>query len=137
MAGAAGRQPARTAPALRDVTDAIITQTALGIWVLDADDRTTFVNDRMAAILGSSSEAMLGAPVDAFLDPDALVATRIALRRRRTGIPELREVQVRRGDGSTVDVFVESIPVHDADRNYIGAVAWLLTSARASGSSAR
>jgi diguanylate cyclase (GGDEF)-like protein/PAS domain S-box-containing protein len=66
---------------------------------------------------------MLGAPVDVFLDADALVATRIALRRRRTGIPELREVQLRRSDGSSVDVFVESIPVHDADRNYIGAVA--------------
>src|SRR3954451_10187993 len=103
MAGAAGKPAADTAPALRDVTEAIITQTSLGVWVLDADDRTAFVNDRMAEIVGSTPAAMRGAPVYDFLDQDAAEATRVALRRRRTGISELREIHLRRRDGSAID----------------------------------
>jgi diguanylate cyclase (GGDEF)-like protein/PAS domain S-box-containing protein len=123
MAGAAGRPAADTAPALRDVTDAIVTQTTLGVWVLDASDRTSFANDRMAEIVGSSPDRMLGAAVYDFLDSEAAEATRVALRRRRAGISELRELHLRRSDGSTVDVFVESMPVNDADGKYVGAVA--------------
>ncbi|HEX4735237.1 MAG TPA: EAL domain-containing protein [Thermoleophilaceae bacterium] len=123
MAGAAGRPAADTAAALRDVTDAIVTQTTLGVWVLDASDRTSFANDRMAEIVGSSPDRMLGAAVYDFLDSEAAEATRVALRRRRAGISELRELHLRRSDGSTVDVFVESMPVNDADGEYVGAVA--------------
>jgi diguanylate cyclase (GGDEF)-like protein/PAS domain S-box-containing protein len=123
MAGTAGKPAAGRAPALRDVTDAIVTQASLGIWVLDADDRTTFVNERMAEIVASRADEMLGKPVYDFLDARAAEQTRAALRRRRTGIGELREVRLERSDGSRLDVFAESIPIHDADGNYIGAVA--------------
>ena len=123
MAGAAGRPAASSAPALRDITEAIVAQTSLGVWVLDADDRTTFVNERMAEMVGASVDEMLGAPVFDFLDPDAAEGTRVALKRRRNGVSELREIPFRHRDGSTMHTLVESMPLHDAAGIYVGAVA--------------
>jgi diguanylate cyclase (GGDEF)-like protein/PAS domain S-box-containing protein len=123
MAGGAGRPAIGGASALSDVVEAIVSQTSLGVWALDADDRTTFVNERMADLVASTPERMLGAPVYDFLDHDAAEATRIALERRRTGISELREMPFRRADGTTLHALVESMPLHDADGAYTGAVA--------------
>ena len=41
-----------------------------GIWIVDAAAKISFVNDRMAAILGYSKEEMLGRLCFDFLDPD-------------------------------------------------------------------
>src|SRR5438046_808208 len=109
MAGAAGEPVADTAPSLRTLTEAILTQTSLGVWMLDANDRTEFVNERMAEIVGSTAEAMIGVPVYDFLDPVTAEATRVALRRRRAGISELRDIHLQRADGTTVDAFVETM----------------------------
>src|SRR3954452_22287635 len=98
MAGGTSRPVAYGAPALRDVAEAIVSQTSLGVWVLDAHDCTTFVNERMAELVASTPEEMLGAPVYDFLDPAAAAATRVALQLRRTGISELREITFRRND---------------------------------------
>ena len=98
-------------------------QTSLGVWVLDADDRTTFVNERMAEMVGASVDEMLGAPVYDFLAPDAAEGTRVALKRRRNGVSELREIPFQHRDGSTMHTLVESMPLHDAAGAYIGAVA--------------
>src|SRR4051812_43130044 len=123
MAGGAGKPGTYGSPAIRDVTDAIIAQTSLGVWALDRDDCTTFVNERMADLVGATPDEMLGAPVYDFLDPDAAEHTRVALERRRTGISELREVPLVRRDGSLLYALVESIPLHDSNGDYVGAVA--------------
>src|SRR5437764_2391366 len=123
MAGDRGKALARGGPARRQVVEAIIAQTSLGIWVLDSQDRTTFVNERMAEIVGARPEEMLGEPVYDFLDPRSAEATRVALRRRRTGIAELREVELHRRDGTVIETIVESIPLTGADGGYDGSVA--------------
>ena len=104
------------------VRDAIVAQTALGIWVVDACDRTVWVNPRMAAILGATEEQMLGAPLYDFLSPTAAESTRVALRRRRAGVSELREVDLHHPDGTTIQALVESMPIFSGGE-YAGAVA--------------
>jgi PAS domain S-box-containing protein len=123
MARAAGRPEAASAPALRAITDAIVAQTSLGVWGLDADDHTNFVNARMADLVGSTPEEMLGAPIYDFLDAGAGEATRVALRRRRIGVSELRELDLVRRDGSRRSALVESMPLKSPDGGYAGAVA--------------
>src|SRR3954452_5736120 len=123
MAGERGRSVPRVGPTPRQVTDAIVAQTSLGIWVLDSDDRTTFVNGRMAEMVGADPAEMVGTPVYEFLDPASAEATRVALRRRRTGVAELREVELHRDDGTIVQTLVESLPLTGDDGEYLGAVA--------------
>lgn len=40
-----------------------------GIWVIDADSNTTFVNPKMAEILGYDVEEMIGKNLFTFMDP--------------------------------------------------------------------
>ena len=56
-----------------------------GIWTIDADARTTFVNARMAEMFGYSAEEMLGRHLSEFMDEDWL-----ACRRRRPRPPPAR-----------------------------------------------
>src|SRR4029077_8631745 len=52
-----------------------IVETAFeGVWIIDRNNKTTFVNPRMADMLGYAPEEMLGRPVLAFMDPDAKAA---------------------------------------------------------------
>jgi PAS domain S-box-containing protein len=70
-----------------------------GIWVLDQDDRTTFVNPRMAEMLGYAEDEMIGQPVYAFNDEEwkKFTAAKMERRRaraqgRRTGLRAVRDV---------------------------------------------
>ena len=109
--------------AFREVTDAVLAQTTMGVWVLDADDRTTFVNERMAEMVGAEPEAMLGVRVYEFLDEESAERTRAALDRRRRGISELRELTLRRHDGVVLEMMIESMALTDPDGGYRGSVA--------------
>src|SRR3954451_20822373 len=106
-----------------EVAEAIVAETSQGIWAVDADDRTTFVNGRMAELVGAKPEEMLGAPLYDFLDSASGESTREALERRRKGVAEYREIELRRRDGTTLHAFIESIPILDEIGGYAGAVA--------------
>src|SRR5437870_13387154 len=52
-----------------------IVETAFeGVWVIDSNNRTTFLNHRMADMLGYAPEEMIGKPILDFVGPDAQAA---------------------------------------------------------------
>jgi two-component system cell cycle sensor histidine kinase/response regulator CckA len=61
----------------------IVTTTQEGVWTVDAAQRTTFVNQRMAEIVGYSPAELLGRPLLDFVAPEerALLASKFAERR--------------------------------------------------------
>src|SRR3954464_13849698 len=71
-----------------------------GIWVLDAEDRTVFVNERLAQMLGYSVEEMLARPVYDFLTDHGRSLARSRIASRRSGVSDSQEVRVIRKDGS-------------------------------------
>jgi two-component system, cell cycle sensor histidine kinase and response regulator CckA len=100
----------------------IVETTSEGVWTIDAASRTTFVNARMAEMLGYSIEEMLGRPVDEFVvGPTPDIAAQ--LERRRPGAVQQPETQLRRRDGSSLWVSLsnDSLPSHDGE--YVGALA--------------
>jgi PAS domain S-box-containing protein len=63
-----------------------IVQTAQeGIWAMDSRMETTFVNPRLAEMLGYTPEAMLGRPIDDFIYPDDLEDHKLRVRERKQG----------------------------------------------------
>jgi PAS domain S-box-containing protein len=96
-----------------------------GIWVLDKDDRTTFVNPRMAEMLGYAEEEMLGKPVYAFTHSNDEWQKKTAdyMERRKTGISEQIESELLRKDGERVYALLETSPILDEDGNYTGSIA--------------
>ena len=72
-----------------------------GVWTVDAELLTTFVNRRMAEMLGYDEEDMLGRPLEEFLHDGAAQLVTVA-GDRQPEIPdrEPRDVCLRRKDGS-------------------------------------
>jgi len=94
-----------------------------GIWQLDADDRTTFVNQRMADMLGYTVAEMLGQPLSAFAAEGDQAAVQARLERRRQGEVEQEDVAYRRKDGAVLWARLAANPLRGVDGQYAGALA--------------
>ena len=94
-----------------------------GIWMLDSDLLTCFVNRRMAEMLGVTIEEMLGRPVLAFLFEQDVEPRRAVLARRKLGVSEVFQDRYRRKDGSELWARVSTTPSFSADGSFGGVLA--------------
>ena len=101
-----------------------IVETAFeGVWIIDSQSQTTFVNRRMADMLGYAPEEMQGKPVLAFMDPDAQAAFVANRERRQQEYQAEHEFRFRRKDGAELWVLLEASPDRDEVGNYVGSLA--------------
>ncbi|MEA2467131.1 MAG: hypothetical protein QOJ57_1257, partial [Thermoleophilaceae bacterium] len=100
----------------------IVETTSEGVWTIDANSVTTFVNARMAEMLGYEVEEMIGRPLEQFvagLTPDILAK----LEQRRHGVAEQHETLLRRRDGSELWVSLSNDSLPSDDGEFAGALA--------------
>jgi diguanylate cyclase (GGDEF)-like protein/PAS domain S-box-containing protein len=101
-----------------------IVETAFeGIWVIDAHHTTTFVNARMAEMLGYTVDEMLGKPIFNFLDDAARQKFAANQAARLEGRVAQHEIRCIRKDGSGCWTLIGVSPNFDAAGNYTGALA--------------
>lgn len=93
-----------------------------GIWIIDAEAITSYANDRMAEILGTSVAEMLGQPSFAFVFPHDLNAAKRLFDFKRQGDPKPFRFHLRRKDGSPVSVHVQGTPLYNAAGVFRGIV---------------
>jgi len=93
-----------------------------GIWVLDESDATTFVNQKMAGMLGYAADEVIGSPLLAYVDERDRAAVESALQRRRNGIKDSQDVRFRRRDGSELWVILAGAPIFDEAGGYHGSL---------------
>ena len=107
-----------------------------GIWEIDAAARTSFVNPKMARMLGYAIEEMLDQPLLAFMDDEgrAILERNIARRQQQPDGEPRRDFKFVRKDGAELWVTLATNPIFDADGGYLGALALVtdITAARAS-----
>ncbi len=94
-----------------------------GIWRIDAEGRTTFVNPRMAEMLGYTAEEMQGEHLFAFMDREWANEAGKNLKRREQGISEQHEFLFRKKSGETIYALLNTSPVLDQTGAYAGALA--------------
>lgn len=94
-----------------------------GIWEIDAQTRTTFVNPRMAAMLGYSVEEMQGKELFHFVDERGKELVGLNIERRKGGIAEQHDFEFIKKDGTRIYTLLETTPILDASGNYAGALA--------------
>lgn len=97
-----------------------------GLWYIDQDARTTFVNPPMAEMLGYTVVEMSGKHLFEFMDERGAEIARHNLERRRQGIEEQHEFEFIRKDGSRIYTLLETAPIMDDEGRYAGAVAGVL-----------
>ncbi|GAB3261924.1 hypothetical protein GCM10027296_36340 [Chitinimonas naiadis] len=104
----------------------LVEEAADGVWIIDADSRTTYMNPRMANMLGGDVETLQGAPMWQFMDEAAQATAARNVDRRRDGVRETHEFEFRRLDGSHFWAEVSASPLFDGKGNYLGAFAYVL-----------
>jgi PAS domain S-box-containing protein len=94
-----------------------------GVWETDPDLITTFVNPKMAEMLGYTPEEMVGKVVNEFISAERVESIRNYHLRRRQGIREKYEFQFLRKDGSLIDVQLGVTPLLDEHGEFRGSLA--------------
>jgi PAS domain S-box-containing protein len=93
-----------------------------GIWMFDADSKTTFANDRIAQMLGYTVEEMLGRSLFDFMDEESRAIAATYVERRRQGIHERHDFKFRRKDGSDLWAIVSATPILDSAGQFVGVL---------------
>jgi PAS domain S-box-containing protein len=105
-----------------------------GVWRLDADGRTDYVNARMASMIGYSPEEMIGRSIFDFMpSADLEIAAAAITSNREQGRIGVVERTVLRKDGTSCCVRVSQRALIDARGKHIGGLAILsdITESRA------
>lgn len=82
-----------------------------GIWTLNTDTITTYVNKRMADMLGYSVEEMVGQAVEAFMFEEDWADHSKVMQNRKKGISEIYERRFRHKNGQTVWTISSGTPL--------------------------
>lgn len=93
-----------------------------GVWMIDENNRTSYVNKRMAQMIGYESEDLIGKTPFEFMCAEEEENILTNLERRRKGIEEVSEVRLVHKNGETVWTLMNSSPII-TDGEYKGSLA--------------
>jgi len=97
-----------------------------GIWTIDSERRTTYVNRYLADLLGYTPEEMLGRHIFSFMDEAEQPFSRQALdQESREHKTVHRERKFRRKDGTALWTQIASTPMFDEQGLYTGSLGML------------
>lgn len=136
------RKPTRAMGAVWDITQVRMAQEALlqrsedryqriveaaqeGIWLLDAEAKTSFVNPRMAGLLGYGKDEMIGRELLDFVDDEWRGVAEQKLIDREAGVVETHDFKFRRKDGADLWALLSCVPIFEGEV-YRGALAMVM-----------
>lgn len=108
------------------VYEKIISTMSEGVWVVDDNRKTIFVNDKMANMLGYTAQEMINSYSYTYVHEDDKEYAAKLLDNRRKGIEEVVFFRVRCKNNEYKYLFFSSSPILDLDNKFNGAVstAW-------------
>ncbi|MCR9172090.1 MAG: PAS domain S-box protein [bacterium] len=120
------KQPAQQLGSLekKDLYQLIIETANEGVWIKDANHITTFVNKKMADMLGYSEESMVGRHFKDFTFPEDETTINQMHERRETGGTDGYELRLKNHKGEVVWVFVNASALMKEGK-YLGSLGML------------
>lgn len=97
-----------------------------GIWYIDGDATTVFVNGHMAEMLGYTVEEMVGKHLFSFMDERGVALAKENIERRKQGISEQHEFEFIRKDGRRIYALLGTSPIMDDGGTFRGAIAGVI-----------
>jgi PAS domain S-box-containing protein len=120
------RKEAERALAESESRHARIVETAQeGIWAMDSQRQTTYVNRHMAAMLGYAPEEMMGLLVEDFLFREDRGDFFCRVRDRQQGRGEIYENRFRHKNGRAIWAIVSATALQDEEGRFTGAFAMI------------
>ena len=102
----------------------IVETTSEGIWIGDAENKTVFVNRRMAEIIGHTVDELIGTSMDAFVDDQRRALMQRKHGARRRGVGQQYDFRLRHKDGSERWVLISASALFDEDQ-FTGTLAMM------------
>jgi len=96
-----------------------------GIWVIDKDSNTTFVNKKLCEMFGYGCEEMIGKPLFSFMEEKEVKDANMRIEKRKEGVSEYHDFEFIKKDGTKLYTSIGTAPMFDSDNNYNGAIAAL------------
>jgi PAS domain S-box-containing protein len=96
-----------------------------GIWHVDENTVTTYVNPYLASLLGYTPEEMIGKHAFDFISPAYKSKALENLEERKRGISRQHELSFYNRQGQVVHTLIQSTPVYNGDQ-YAGSISTLL-----------
>jgi PAS domain S-box-containing protein len=96
-----------------------------GIWSIDENANTTYVNQAMADILGYSADEMMGKSLFDFMDDEGKIDATDKMERRREGIKEVHDFRFIHKEGHNVWTLISTNPLFDKHGDFSGALGML------------
>jgi PAS domain S-box-containing protein len=97
-----------------------------GVWAVDGNANTTFVNSTMADMLGTTPEAMAGKSIYSFMEAKEAEGVKSNLARCQKGVHGQRDIEFIRKNGSRLYAAVEMGPVFNEAGRFTGALAGVM-----------
>ena len=96
-----------------------------GIWIVDPEAKTNFVNKKMAEMLGYTQEEMIGKSGLDFTDEEGREISRRSMKERERGIDASHEFKLIRKDGTPLWALVNAKSLFDKSGKFIGSMSML------------
>lgn len=101
----------------------IVEGAAEGIWVVDAERKTTFVNPAMAEMLGIGAAEIVGTDMFEFIDPTSHKEAAITIKELVNRVGAHFEFSLVNRNGETVWTRMTTSPLESADGEFLGGFA--------------
>jgi len=93
-----------------------------GVWLIGSDSRTTYVNEAMAGLLGTTADAMHGHPITEYVSEEFQATAEAMIGRQPMSRAERVDVRFLRADGADLWTLVAASPIVNADGSYVGSM---------------
>jgi len=96
-----------------------------GIWVINGNDQTTLVNERLRQMLGYSLDELMGQSPQAFMAPEFQAAANERLAEHMEGISHVIDYRFIKKDGGSLWCILSSTPLFNRDGKFDGSIAMI------------
>ncbi|OGP18778.1 MAG: hypothetical protein A2054_05500 [Deltaproteobacteria bacterium GWA2_55_10] len=96
-----------------------------GIMVIDENNTVTYLNPRMAEMLGLTVLEMMDRPIFDFMDAEEIERAKARIARRRRGIKELTDAEFIKKNGARLYAALAASPIMEGGE-YKGAIAGII-----------
>jgi PAS domain S-box-containing protein len=94
-----------------------------GIWMIDENNRTDFVNKQLCEIFGYTSEEMIGKELFYFMDEEGKKIASASVEQKKLGISETMDFKFITKSGKIVWTHLSNSPFLDDKGKYMGAMS--------------
>ena len=96
-----------------------------GVWAVDENDDTIFVNPKICEMLGYTKDEMIGTNLDLFLEDPMIELINSYRKRREKGLKDTYELEFLKKDGTLIHTSVKAAPILKENGEFKGSFAYI------------